>query len=257
MLKTYESTEQLAGYLKKDIWESMLHYPFVYIPFSLITHYSRLPSSMREEAKEAVAFRCLSNAKEEQLRQAYDILLPSKTSLKKINANEFDVGRLMFTEHFTARIDLLKQVLRDGGERRMKYLAVLNHFMLNNSTTELVREISEKQLQWDKTGLALALYAQLLIKNNLPFRFLIPKLTARLNDAALPTADKSNIATSLISLPRFYKSFPKDLCDILLNVIKGEVSKRTNYELLQVVRFVYDYRSQEAASLCKTILDEL
>lgn len=221
----------------------MLRYPFVYIPFSLITHYPRLPNSMKEEAKDAVAFRCLSNVKEEQLRLAYDILLPSRTSLKKITASEFDVGRLMFTEHFTAQNDALKKILRDGGEKRMKYLVVLNHFRLNNSTSELVREISEKQLQWDKTGLALSLYVQLLIKNNLPFRFLIPKLTARLNDTALSVSDKLNMATTLISLPRFYKSFPKEFCDKLLDVIKGEVSKLSNYELLQVLRFIYEYRS--------------
>ncbi len=221
----------------------MLRYPFVYIPFSLITHYGQLPSSIKEEAKDAVAFRCLVNAKEEHLRQAYDILLPSRTSLKKINANEFDVGRLMFTEHFTAQSDFLKKVLREGGDRRVKYLSVLNHFRLNNSTTELVREISEKQLQWDKTGLALALYVQLLIKNNLPFRFLIPKITARLQDAALTAKDKFNIATTLISLPRFYKSFPQDFADKLIKVIREEIPRVCNYELLQVVRLVYEYRS--------------
>lgn len=120
-----------------------------------------------------------------------------------------------------------------------------------------MREISEKQLQWDKTGLALALYVQLLIKNNLPFRFLIPKLIARLNDAGLPVADKLNIATTLISLPRFYKSFPQEFCERLLNVIKGETSKMCNYEMLQVVRFAYEYRSQEAESLCRAFLEEL
>lgn len=50
---------------------------------------------------------------------------------------------------------------------------MLNNYKLNNATAERVKEINESELLvWDRTGLGVVYYSQLLIKSNLPYKHL-------------------------------------------------------------------------------------
>jgi hypothetical protein len=91
------STANLQRFLEKDASsEALLQFPFVHIPISVIEQYQSIEAN-KEILKDVIAFRCLFNIQERYLRLAHEILQSGPSSLKKINAREFEVGRDMFT----------------------------------------------------------------------------------------------------------------------------------------------------------------
>jgi hypothetical protein len=129
---------------------------------------------------------------------------------------------------------LKKEYASSDLSQKLKYLNVLNHYKLNNSSKELVREINEKELlQWDESGIGLVYYTQLLSKNNLPFKHLLKPLEERLlSETKGSIEERAKAARALFTLPKFYMCYPKTLIDGGFALLAQRVEKMGNFELL-------------------------